>query len=329
MKLIITLDYELFLNDITGSVENCLIKPMMEFQKVCSKYGIAATIFVDAAYLYMLNKLKPTYPELREDYDAVVGNIKWLMSNGHDIQLHIHPQWYYSKFDGGKWILDWDHYKLSDMPEKDAFELFQKSKNLLGGIIDRPTVAFRAGGYSIQGFDYVKCFKDNGIVADSSVLPGAYAISNTHTYDYRKIKDDVYRFSNDIRIKEDDGSFVEFPIASSDKVFISKYLRTKRNWMTSENMNWGDGGDYPAQGKMAKIKKLLDSFSFFKHPHASIDYQSFFWLRNAFEHCGGQDVMTIIGHPKNFSEASLKYLDSFIADVISNGHSFTTIKNEI
>lgn len=329
MKLIISLDYELFLNDITGGVGNCLIKPTMEFQKVCSKHGIASTIFVDAAYLYMLNTLKSTYPKLSEDYDAVVGNIKWLKSNGHDIQLHIHPQWYYSSFDGRKWILDWDHYKLSDMPVEDAFAKFKESKELLDDILQEKTIAFRAGGYSIQGFDYVKCFKENGILADSSVLPGAYAVSNTHTYDYRKIKDDVYRFSNDIRIKEDNGSFVEFPIASSDKVFISKYFRVKRNWMTAENMNWGDGGDYPAQDKMAKIKKLWNSFSFFKHPHASIDYQSFFWLRDAFEHCKGKEVMTIIGHPKNFSEASLKYLESFIIDVIRAGHSFTTIKEEI
>ena len=75
MNLIITLDYELFLNDITGTVNNCLIKPMQEIQKICEKHDFKLTIFVDAAYLYRLTELKKDYPALEEDYKNTVDNI--------------------------------------------------------------------------------------------------------------------------------------------------------------------------------------------------------------------------------------------------------------
>ena len=155
MNIIITLDYELFLNDITGTVNNCLIKPMQEIQKICEKHDFKLTIFVDAAYLYRLTELKKDYPALEEDYKNTVDNIKWLAKLGHDIQLHIHPQWYYSNYNGKEWILDWDHYKLSDMPRDYAFEVFGKSKELLDSIIEYKTTLFRAGGYSIQDFDTI------------------------------------------------------------------------------------------------------------------------------------------------------------------------------
>ena len=331
MDIIFTLDYELFLNDITGTVNNCLVKPMQEIQKICEKHNFRLTIFVDAAYLYRLTQLKSDYSSLEEDYQTTVDNIKWLVSHGHDIQLHIHPQWYYSNYDGKEWILDWDHYKLSDMPRDYAFEVFGKSKDLLDSIIGYKTTLFRAGGFSIQDFDYAACFKQYGIIGDSSVLPGSMVRHKTHSYDYRKSLRCVYKFTENIDVEQQDGAFWEFPISLSKSVNIIKYLSIKRHWMAKTEKNWGDGGNKPCTSLAAKIKALVGSFRFVKHTHGSIDYQSYFWLRDAYQNSKKHkyDCLTVLGHPKNLSSSSLTYLEDFVAERLLGGDRFMTMTEYI
>ena len=325
MNIIITLDYELFLNEIIGTVNNSLIKPMKEIHKVCDKYNIKLTIFVDAAYLYRLDELKNNYPSLEEDYKTVTENIKWLVGLGHDVQLHIHPQWYYSNYDGKEWTLDWNHYKLSDMPRDYAFEMFGKSKELLDSIIGYKTTLFRAGGYSIQEFDYANCFKQFGIIGDSSVLPGCKVRHKTHSYDYIKSPLDTYRFSDDINVPQANGCYFEFPISKSKRINIVKYLLIKKRWMSKSENKWGDGGDKPHQTLFKKIKAVILAFSRYKYPSASIDYQSYFWLRTARKYMNKYDCMTIIGHPKNISSSSLLYLDQFVSERLAKGDRFISM----
>jgi hypothetical protein len=329
MDIIISLDYELFLNDITGTVNNCLIKPMHEIQKICEKYKFKLTIFVDAAYLYRLSELKGNYPSLNEDFEIVKNNIRWLVDLGHDIQLHIHPQWYYSSYNGSEWILDWEHYKLSDMPREYAFEMFGKSKKILDSIIGYKTTLFRAGGYSIQDFDYIDCFKQYGIMGDSSVLPGCKVKHQTHSYDYSKFPCDVYKFSKNLNMPHSSGLFWEFPICSSKPVNIWKYRKIKKWWMAKTEKNWGDGGNMPCKSLIQKLKSVVESFSFVKQPHGTIDYQSYFWLRDAYQHSKNYDCMTIIGHPKNFSPSSLSYLEEFVRERIKEGDSIITMADYI
>ena len=328
MTILLTLDYELFLNDYTGTVENCLIKPMKEFCNLCKRKGISSTIFVDAAYIYMLQKCKDIYPNLARDYNNVISNIRLLHSEGHDIQLHIHPQWYYSSYDGHSWQLDWKHYKLSDIPKEEAFSLFKESKDLLDSIIGKKTNAFRAGGYSIQDFDYYNCFKLNGIIADSSVLTGSKVKHHTHSYDYIKAPVNYYRFSSDICTRDSNGSFYEFPIASGKRQFIFDYLNKKRKALRNNAKNWGDGGDKPLKG-VKRILRILKSFQLFKLPHATIDYQSYYHLNPIYCMYKREGVMTVIGHPKNFSISSLEYLEKFIDLAHKEGAKFMRISDMI
>ena len=61
MNIYITLDYELFLNDITGDVDHCLITPTQELLKILDKHNVKATFYVDMAYIYRLNELRDKY----------------------------------------------------------------------------------------------------------------------------------------------------------------------------------------------------------------------------------------------------------------------------
>ena len=329
MDIVFTLDYELFLDDMTGTVKNSLIRPMQEVQKICEKHNFRFTIFVDAAYLHRLYELKEYYPSLEEDYKDTVNNIKWLVDLGHDIQLHIHPQWYYSNYDGKEWTLDWDHYKLSDMPRDYAFEMFGKSKDLLDSIIGYKTTLFRAGGFSIQDFDYENCFKQHGIIGDSSVLPGCKMKHKTHSYDYKKSKARIYKFTKNIDSAQSDGIFWEFPISTAGPVNIIRYLSVKESWMAKTENRWGDGGNRPHNSLMSKIKSIISSFEFIKYPYGSIDHQCYFWLEDVYKYSKKYDCMTVIGHPKNFSPSGFPYLERFIIEKQSKGDNILTLTDYI
>ncbi len=171
MKLLITLDYELFLGSKTGTVEKCLIEPMDRLIEVGDKYSLKYTIFVDSTYLLKLRELSAKYSNLKEDYLRISEHIKFLHKLGHDIQLHIHPHWHYSEYNGKEWLLDKNHYKLSDLSDEDARMIFSKSKQLLDEIIGEETIAFRAGGFSAQTNNLITLFEENNIKVDSSVYP--------------------------------------------------------------------------------------------------------------------------------------------------------------
>jgi len=327
MNIYITLDYELFLNDITGDVEHCLVKPTEEFLRITDKYGVKATFFVDAAYLWRLNELKKEYPQLSSDYLLVTNQIRSICSANHKIALHLHPQWFYSKYDGLRWILDFEHYKLSDMPVEKADYFFVNCLKLLKDIAGVNVDSFRAGGYSIQGYkSFPKILKSNGITKDSSVLFGMKNLSKLHYYDYTSLSSSqIYEFEDNILVPvETKGSHItEYPISTAQIPFL-RYCYTKLlNRKIQNNDNWGNGGDLPMNRRTGFIMNFFKKFRFNVPAYASIDYQSFSFTDYVIRKQQKQSAdLVIMGHPKNFSPASLNYLERLMGQ---KDHIFKTL----
>ena len=249
----ITLDYELFMGR-AGTPENCLVSPMKYLCEMVDKYQIKMNIFVDAAYLLQLQRFKEKYPQLEKDWNTVVNNIKELEKQGHSIQLHLHPQWYYSTYDGEEWRLDYEHYKLNDMPLDEQKSLIHKGVTILNSILKHKAVAFRAGGYSIENFsDLYESFLSEGITIDSSVLPGGKSEGKFQSYDYLNIHPkSSYLFSYNHKLENKTGSMIEYPISTMKElplVYLFKRILRKRN---DDSMKiWGDGksvGTVPGGG---------------------------------------------------------------------------------
>lgn len=323
MDLQITLDYEIFLNDHVGTVENSLLKPMDRILEICRKHGIKITVFVDSSYLYRLNELSTNYPALRDDFEKVSNNIKRVVSEGHDVQLHIHPQWYYCTYDGNDWTMDWEHYKLSDMPEEQAMELFKKSKDLLDSVVGYKTTAFRAGGYSIQQFDYARCFRENGIKYDSSVLSDCRFLTDTHYYDYKGLPKRIYKFSK-IEKEDGEGEFIEVPIATRQYNFF-RYVFLKKKRQSGGLPKYGDGGDNPERLRSDRFDKIRQYLGRPMNVSATFDWYTYGFIEEVLEKYKPYGYATIISHPKNVSPTSLEFMDSFIGRHLSAGDNFITI----
>lgn len=335
MKILLTLDYELFLGAKSGSVEGCLIRPMDKIRQVLDKYGVKAALFVDAAYLLRLNELKATCPSLQSDLNQATVHIKSLASMGHEIQFHFHPQWLYSQYDEQqrKWDIDQMHYKLSDMDADFACQSFRAAKALLDDIVGRQTFAYRAGGYSLNSFPgYSRLLQEAGIRIDSSVCNRRKCDGAFQAYDYRQVpRLSAYHFSDDVQQEDKKGKLLEVPIAFSSPMCSLRYLYKKRQYarqrLSCKQM--GDGISFDGSMSLGnkiryQLNKLFGSMSY----SASIDFGSVDSLLHIYkEHCReNKRYFVLIGHPKATSPASLDALERFIS-IVSPQAEFCTFQN--
>lgn len=325
MRILITLDYEVFLGEKTGSVTNNLIIPLNELTSVANKYGIKFSLFVDASYIYMLKKLGKKHSKLRNDYNKICANLKKLSKEGHDIELHIHPHWFFSTFNGDKWISNSTHYKLSDLKKDNAEEIFSESKKLLEEITNKKIIAFRAGGFSAQPTDLLThLFIKNDIKIDSSVYTGAYYNSQSQQYDYRKTcNKELYNFSDDICKEDINGEFTEIPISTLN---ISPYfywkLASRKLIGINSDIKWGDGISIKTSYESI-IRRLAKK----SNAMATIDGYKISYLPKLCDlrKKEGKNLTTIIGHPKLATSYSVKKFTDF-CKIYSHDDNFVTIK---
>ena len=329
MNILLTLDYELYLGSRTGSVDNCLITPMNRLQKAVESAGAHFTIFVDATYLLRASQLAIGHNQLAHEVEQLSSHIHQLVNQGHDVQLHIHPHWAYSTYEEGQWILDHKHYKLCDLDKQEACALTASAKAILDDIVGYKTKAFRAGGFSAQPTSMLKeIFEKNGIIADSSVCPGATYDSPQQQYCYATVPDkSMYRFEDDICSENVNGQFIEFPI-SMHKVSPLFHWRLVANRLLKnpKHRTFGDG----VAVKTAS-ESIIARLTSRQNCQATIDGFKISFLHDAYQsaHRQGCEVFTVLGHPKLATPYSVNCLERFVKRAAENGDTFTTISQLI
>lgn len=326
MKILLTLDYELFLGEKTGSVRKCLLDTMDMLESAAANARF--TIFVDASYLARLRELSAKYGQLASEYNKICNHLKSLHARGHDLQLHVHPHWATSTFDGSQWHLDASRYKLCDLSPDDADHIFGQAKSLLDSIIGKQTIAFRAGGFSAQPTPLLAgLFSKYGIQADSSVTPGAVYDSAMQKYDYSAVPTDVghYRFGQDITKAEAEAPFLEVPIStdSVSPLFFWGYVAVKLLKL-KKYRNLGDGISVKATNE--SIRKRLTTFSDNIVTSDGYKIRLLESQRARFKK-QGRELMTVIGHPKLATTYSVDYLKRFVANAQAQGDEFITISD--
>ena len=225
--LILTLDYELW-GDGSGNVFQQIIEPTNKILNICDENKIKITIFFEAI----------EYLKLREEWEkgnsmgydknpitAIEDQLQKAALNGHDIQLHIHPQWVNAKYSNDKWEVDFSNWRLGDFRIDSDYsieDLLRDGKKTLEDFIkpvifDFECIALRAGGYNIMPSKEVfSAMQSLGLKADSSVFPGGYVNGYLSRFDYRNIPlglDYWWANSNDItQMSDNEKEIMEIPI---------------------------------------------------------------------------------------------------------------------
>jgi len=329
MKIIISLDYELFFGQKIGTPENCLIRPVTELLKVLDKYNIKLSLFVDVGYLLCLKRHFKQYPALQSEYDTVCNHLKELDQQGHDIQLHIHPHWEDTIYDGKNWQFDFSRYRLHDFSSTEINRIVAEYKQELEQLTSKPVFAFRAGGWCIQPFEQIAgALYEHGIWLDSTAYNNGLSTEPKRWFDFSNMPTDImWRFDNDLLIRKENGRFLEVPISAVkvSPLFFWKFLFSKI-LKQRHHRSYGDG--IPLRWTKSQYLKMLTSFSY---SVASIDGKKadlVFPAYRQLKQSQPDGVFNLIGHPKALSPYSIKKLQQFLSEHRFESTTFQDYKNE-
>ncbi len=263
--ILLTFDYELFLKK-SGTLENCILKPVDKLIEYFDAHNIKGTFFIDV--LYYMRLLESS--ETAEDANRLKCQLQQLIAKGNRIELHLHPQWLDAQRDGREWVFPTlEHYRLHDLPDDKVTDLFISGVELLEGVArevdaDYKVIAFRAGGLCIQPFDKLKDgFIKSGIVVDSTVIKHFKLDEDTHHYDFMKAPDSAfYRFSDDPVRADENGPFYEIPITSYMRGFSDKFIGKAVKRLRREDFKvYGDGAWIAPS--ISLLKRITPSYGMF------------------------------------------------------------------
>lgn len=335
IDLVITLDYEIFGNG-AGDVMRDVVRPTNRLLDICDRYGVKMTIMFEvgeywafAGYDTQLRKnlgYSPSEQMRKQAIDAI--------RRGHDVQLHLHPQWIGADYKDGVWRLNNAYWRLADLPDglgsKDQVTsitgaLF-KGKQTLEDMIkpvntDYQCVCYRAGGFYAQPSRNIICaMKRVGLKCDSSVVKG-FRTSAPFEVDYSQVKTDKAAWWTTDKELTEEGrpgeNIIELPVSSRIEPYWKNFKLTKllaalkRRELEKacrENISNGNGIHSVPAGHtvlMKLLKKHAGTFDFCK-----LSCKDMLERVREFYGCG-QSPVVVIGHSKDFINDS--QFDEFLA----------------
>lgn len=325
----ITLDYEIFFGEDQGSLYKTVLYPTNLLREISTRHHVFFTFFIDIGHVIQLEKWSKEFPHLKEEYLLITNQISQLCKEGHDCQLHIHPHWERTYYNGKKWVFDYSFYKLSDFEQEECESIVRKYHHYLKVLTGKRIHSFRAGGWCIQPFDILQnIFDELNITIDSSVYIGGKHVDEHYYYDFTLApQQDVWRFQHHESIPKSDGKFVELPISEyrySPWFFWRLYILG--NLFPKNHKPIGDGKPMPSS--MTRLKRLTQSHllcgSFDGYFASKLNQVIRIRKRKSFNNT------VFIAHPKALTHYSIKKLDAFIANNKSSlfFKTFTEFHNE-
>jgi len=314
LNIVLSLDYEIFFGRQAGTVERTLLAPTEALRQIAKYHRLPLVFFVDAGFLLRLKEEGQRFPGLMRDYDQIMRQLEGLVVDGHEIQLHVHPHWEDSFWNGESWNINLQRYRLQDFENSAISEIVTRYTNVLRTITgDRGVFAYRAGGWVIQPFSAIqKALKDEHILIDSTIFRGGIAKGATHRFDFSNAPAASHWFFDDDPLEcKPYGKFLEVPIASYrlSPLFYWRFAIRKKLG-SSLYRQLGDGHTIPLS-RSDLVRKL----SCWTVSTVSIDGSKASILEDAYKQYerAGMSDFVVIGHPKALSRFSLERLKNFIS----------------
>jgi hypothetical protein len=319
--VVISVDYEIFGNG-EGDVRQHTVDPTDRMARLCEKYGAPLTVFFEVEEYLAFEKFRDALVKhLGYDPAALIREqIIRLAKVGHDIQLHLHPQWYGADFKDGKWLLKKEKRTVDSLfnTQEETTRYIGERKAAIekmlaeaGGRQEKVTV-YRAGAFSAQpGTKLLPALASNGFVIDSSVVKG---LTQDKDYgsglDYRNAPSskEPWRVSRDVIEVDPQGPIWEVPIYSRMGRRFQQFTVRRLRAKFSKNIPKAQRHDMVQ--KLGVGKNPVKILKFLAQPiPIKLDYHNqpphtlVSWIKSAPRAAkGGLDVVVLIGHTKEHTD---------------------------
>ena len=187
-------DWELSGNG-AGDIRALQFQPMRKLVEIYDRYGVRGSFNAEVMQQLGFRQFQDAYPELRtlaDEWDTIVRETH---QKGHDIQLHIHPQWSDAEYKNGQWKLTADWSILNYSPD-DAYQMMAAGKRYLEKLLqpvdpNYQVVSFRSGSWCIAPSPHMLgLLVKLGIVFDMSIVGGVYYDTKNIQLDYRNCEEE-------------------------------------------------------------------------------------------------------------------------------------------
>src|SRR5687768_9977305 len=121
IEVAFTIDYEIYGNG-EGSLRDEMFEPTEKLLAILKKWDAKLVVFAEAAELEMIQQAQSD-----SAIDDVNAQLRACYRDGHEIALHLHPQWYNARFDGRSWHLDYSEYNLCTLPPERIDGIIKRS----------------------------------------------------------------------------------------------------------------------------------------------------------------------------------------------------------
>jgi len=318
--IVLSVDYEIFGNG-AGDVRQHVVDPTERMARLCEKYGAPLTVFFEVEeYLAFERHRDALIAALGYDPAALIRQqIISLAAAGHDIQLHLHPQWHQAGFQNGQWNLQREKNTVDSL-----FETQAETDRYIGdrkAVIEkmlaeagRPekVTVYRAGAFSAQpGTKLLHALARNGFVVDSSVVKGLVQNKGYgSSLDYRKAPSakEPWRVRGDVIEIDSTGSIWEVPIYSRMRRRFQQLTVRRLRAKFSKNIPKAQRHDMVEQLGIGRnpikiLKFLAQPIPIKLDFHNQSPSTLVAWIKSAPAPVnGGPDVVVLIGHTKEHTD---------------------------
>jgi len=200
--LALTHDWELR-GDGSGDIEQIQFAPLRSLLEIYRKHSARTTFLPDVMQQVRFRQLESEHSELKSWADKWDGHVREAFRQGHDIQLHLHPQWRDGRYQNGRWHLNGD-WSILNYNHDAAYAMLAAGKEYLENLL-RPIdlsyrcIAFRAGALAAAPSDHLfKSLVSLGIQLDVSIAGGLFVNDRNLQLDYRDSEEDFLPFYPDM-----------------------------------------------------------------------------------------------------------------------------------
>jgi len=186
INIILTLDYEIFGNG-NGDVKKHIINPTNLILQTCNKYKIPLTIMFEVnEYLKFEEYDKALTLDLGYSPATIIKEqISDAFNSGHDIQLHIHPQWIDAKYENKKWLMKNPNRSITELSKYKINKVINTGVNSIQSLLSPININYRCTAMRLTNLPWVEApsevfphMKKNRIIVHS--LSTADAIKNNN-----------------------------------------------------------------------------------------------------------------------------------------------------
>jgi len=150
IHLVLTDDWELR-GDGSGDMRHMQFVTIQKLVSIYNEFGLKGTFMAEVMQQLQHRRFGKLHPELAGLADEWDETLRGVYSQGHDVQMHVHPQWRDAVYQDGRWILT-APWSMADCSASDSREMLGQAKRYLEDLLRRldssyRCCAFRAGSW--------------------------------------------------------------------------------------------------------------------------------------------------------------------------------------